>query len=157
MKVYLAGAMEFAPDGGVGWRQLVTEMLDDRGAIYFNPCTDESRILKLYDYKNGKEFVESKIIDSKRFVKCMRELAEADLVEVRSADYVFVYITPGLGGGTAGELTCAKYIYNVPVVGVWHPDANLKETSGWLYSCCDIVFDTLEEAVDYIDKRYRES
>ena len=149
-KIYLAGAMEFVPDNGAGWREKVATTLDKCGIIYFNPCTDEGAVLKRHGYTNADEFHAGKTRSAKRWTSCMRDIARDDLLQIASSDFLLVYITPGLGGGTVGELTCAKYIFNIPVIAVWHPEATKKDISGWLQACCDKHFDNFKDAITYI-------
>ena len=152
-KVYLAGAMEFAADNGAGWRDQVVSMFKEVGVDTFNPCTDEGEIFKSYQFANHKEFHGAKVDDPDRFIPCMREIAQTDLREIASSDYVLMYITPGLAGGTPGEATCSHYVFDVPVVGVWSPGCNVSNTSGWLQATCETTFSTFEEAVQYISDK----
>ena len=38
MRTYLAGAMDRVPDGGVGWRNAITPMLQELGVEVLDPC-----------------------------------------------------------------------------------------------------------------------
>ena len=38
MRTYLAGAMDRVPDGGVGWRDKITPLLESKGVVVLNPC-----------------------------------------------------------------------------------------------------------------------
>ncbi len=155
-KIYLAGAMEFAPDVGADWREKASALLESKGFRFFNPCIDEGGTFAQHNFKNHDEFHAAKTADFKKFQKCMNEVARVDLVQVASAQYVLAYITPGLGGGTVGEMTAARYIFDTPVIAVLHPDTKLEKTSGWLLACCDKIFTDFETATSYIAQRYED-
>ena len=38
MRTYLAGAMDRVPDGGIGWRNAITPMLQELNVSVINPC-----------------------------------------------------------------------------------------------------------------------
>ena len=38
MRTYLAGAMDRVPDGGIGWRNAITPMLQELSVSVINPC-----------------------------------------------------------------------------------------------------------------------
>jgi nucleoside 2-deoxyribosyltransferase len=150
VKVYLAGAMEFAPDDGRGWRAIVQALLQKENITVFNPCTEEGDIFERYNFSSHGEFHAAKIKDYERFKVCMNEIAVADLKEIASSDYILAYITPDLGGGTPGEMTYARYVLDIPVIGVMHSESTVEGASGWVMACCDEIFNSLEEAVEYI-------
>ncbi len=149
-QIYLAGAMEFTPDNGAGWRSSVTSVLKNMRYRVFNPCTDEGMILEKYGYETGKEFLADKLADYDKFEACMQDIAKVDLIQLAASNYVIAYITENLRGGTDGEVTCAKYIFNTPVIAVLEPGLEYKNCSGWVLACCDKVFYNFQEAVDYI-------
>ena len=46
MRTYLAGAMDRVPDGGAGWRDKITPLLERMGVVVLNPCDKPSEIGK---------------------------------------------------------------------------------------------------------------
>lgn len=152
-KVYLAGAMEYSEDVGAGWRLEAQEKFQQSNIIVFNPFLDESNIFDKFEFTDHHHFYAAKINNFSKFKKCMQEIAIADLIELAKSDYVLAYITPTLGGGTPGEMTVARYIMNIPVIGVLDPTCEIKSTSGWVMASCDEIFTSLDEAINSIKNR----
>ena len=47
MRAYLSGAMEYAHDEGAGWRQMMTDWLDDSfGHTVYNPVIESQNLIK---------------------------------------------------------------------------------------------------------------
>ena len=148
--------MEFAVNFGGGWRVKATALLKQHGINVYNPCTDEGSAFDTHNFKGHKDFHQAKINNFKKFKSCMNDIAKSDLIQVASSDFVLAFITPTLGGGTPGEMTCARYIFDVPVIAVLHPECEIKSTSGWVMACCDKIYDDLETAVNHIAQRIKE-
>lgn len=140
LKVYLSGAMEYSPDGGISWRQAAQKFLLDNGFEVFNPCESSEVIL----HNNGCESVEEYNVlkteidevawKRKKYLKITRKFVHLDLLELRTSDIVLVQISDKASGGTAGELTVA-YMLDIPVIGF--TEGNLSDTSGWVLACVD--------------------
>ena len=56
MRTYLAGAMDRVPDGGTGWRDKITPLLERMGVIVLNPCDKPSEVGK--EDKDTRENIE---------------------------------------------------------------------------------------------------
>ncbi len=152
MKVYLAGAIEHAPDGGAGWREELTPFLKEKlNHEIFNPCLEEVNILT---EEESRFFRQWKSEDPHRFRQTMRKLIETDLnMLVNEIDYVICLWDDHVlnGGGTHGELTMAYY-HRIPVYMV--STIPREKMSSWIVGCSTEVFDNFEELKDFLFKKY---
>ena len=146
MQVYLAGAIENAPDRGTGWRQTITPFLTEKlGHRVFDPCIAENHVLTQQELE---ELPAAKLQDLTRFRQLMRRIIQTDLTMLTTkVDYVIAYWDRYVvrGGGTHGELTMAFH-HDIPVYLV--TEFKPEEISGWVLGCCrEIFFDfsTLHE------------
>ena len=91
-QIYLAGAIEAAPDKGTRWRTIVTPQLEELGYEVFNPCLEtDGVILKELGWK---KFNWEKIRKPKwreKYLHIMRRIVEEDLKAVLASKYVLVY------------------------------------------------------------------
>ncbi len=146
-KVYLCGGMEYAGDGGAGWRKEATEALHQLGYDVFNPCTDEAPLLYPHGLKNAKEFVNLKYTDVPKFRMVMKHIIDYDLDVLTKCDVVLAYLDQTAIGGASGEMTLAYYM-KIPVVGV-QVTRDLVGIPGWNLGCVDTLFDSLAKALEH--------
>lgn len=136
--VYLAGAIERAPDGGATWRSRVQAWLTQLGFSVFNPCVEEFEVL---DAEEKKHFRHWKTENSEKFQKAIRKILDRDLHHLmhHTALVVCYYDRYAIeGAGTAGELTLA-YWAGIPVylvLGI--PRADVPS---WILGCATRVFE----------------
>ena len=89
---YLCGAMDRVPDGGVGWRNMITPILRDMGVGVLDPCnkpTDfaqENRKFReqIIVFKLNKQFNQVK--------ELMKDVVAIDLRMVDIAHFVIMYM-----------------------------------------------------------------
>ena len=151
MKVYLAGSIEHAPDGGRGWRNRLTPFLEDcLGHSVYDPARDEKKNLTREEIGCFRSW---KIEDPNRFRAVIRKIIDYDLAILSAADYVICHWDSyaALGGGTQGELTFARH-RRIPVYMV--RSVSLQEISGWVLGCADEVFGSFEELEGFLAARY---
>ncbi len=154
MLIYLAGAIERAPDLGVGWRRAITPFLkEELGHRVFDPCIEENHVLSVHEFA---EFRDWKRTDLKRFRQTMRKLIDTDLNQIaREVDYLIClwdeYVLGG--GGTHGELTLAYY-NRIPVYMV--TEMPQTEMSGWIIGCTTEIFADFDALKAYLRKAYGE-
>jgi hypothetical protein len=136
MLAYLAGAIEYAPDYGKGWRKEITPFLRSLGHKVYDPAEDERKSLSREEQENLRAW---KYTNIGRFQDTVRKIIHYDLDIVSKADYLVCYFDEnGLkGGGTSGELTFA-FSKGIPVYMV--TSLPVAEISGWLLGCCARVF-----------------
>ena len=152
MKAYLAGAMEYAPDKGCGWREEMSHFLQQElGHDVYNPCVEERIILTEEEWKHFRSW---KTTDWKRFQKTVRKLIDADLhMLLHQIDYVIcLWDQYSLrGGGTHGELTLC-YFHKIPVYMVAHMP--LSEISSWILGCVTEVFPDFASLKKFLRKKF---
>ena len=148
MKVYLAGAIEAAPDGGKAWRKAVTQFL--KGELnweVFDPSQHEQDFLTQVEKDNFRKW---KHTDIKRFRPVIKKIIDRDLNQLlNNCDAVIClwddYVIPG--GGTHGELTLA-YEHRLPVYLIL--GMPLEKVSSWIIGCTTEVFPGFAEMKQYL-------
>jgi len=152
MKVYLAGAIEHAPDSGKAWRDNVSAFLKmELGHDCYNPLIEEKKYLS---QEESEKFRSLKTTDLNRFKRIVRKLMRGDLKSINNEiDYVICFWDSYAvkGGGTYGELTFAFY-NNVPVYMVTKED--ISEISAWVLSCTANIFSNFEDLKKFLRERY---
>jgi nucleoside 2-deoxyribosyltransferase len=136
MLAYLAGAIEYAPDYGKGWRREITPFLRDLGHEVYDPAEDEKKSLSREEQENLRVW---KYTELERFQIAVKKIVDYDLDIVSKADYLICYFDEnGLkGGGTSGEVTFA-FRNRIPVYMVTAMPPT--EISGWILGCCTEIF-----------------
>ena len=143
MKIYLAGAIEAAPDEGKGWRRDISEFLNtELGWETFNPSEHEQDFLTEAE-KSG--FRQWKRTDIKRFRAVIKKIIDRDLHQLLTQCQAVIclwdeYVIPG--GGTHGELTLA-YEHNLPVYLVL--GMPVEQASSWILGCTTEIFKNFDE------------
>lgn len=155
--VYLAGPMQYTNDNGETWRQTAQKLIEGSRMSCISPLEYEEQAvgkegLKAIQgyYTNGLEDYPSEFV-----VKNMHALMAADLYAVENSDYLLVYYSGEKISGTAHECGHAwtlgkkcilvnncKSVHDIPL---------------WFFSCFSKVFNTLEEAVNYIKEKENKS
>jgi hypothetical protein len=142
MMVYLAGAIEYAPDGGRGWRREITPFLRERlGLEVYDPAADERKSLTADEQRNLRRW---KTEDLARFQATVRKIIDFDLGIVSRADLLVCYWDEHCmkGAGTSAELTLA-HRRRIPVYLVTRMP--VEEISGWILGCATRLFASFEE------------
>lgn len=152
MKVYLAGAIEHAPDGGKAWRDDISAFLNmELGHDCYNPLIEEKRYLT---EEEREKFRYLKNTDLDKFKKIVRKLMRGDLESLNNEINYMICLWDSYaakGGGTYGELTFAFY-KDVPVYMV--TEENINEISAWVLSCTTNIFENFEELKKFLRERY---
>lgn len=150
--VYLAGAIEYAPDNGKRWRQEVSQFIElEIGLSVFNPCINEQDLLSREE-KCG--FRDWKCSDRRRFLPVIRRIIDHDLSQLLNQTRFVVclwdeHVTKG--AGTAGELTAA-YMHGIPVYLVCA--IPLHSVSSWILGCASEVFETMDDLRVFLRMQY---
>lgn len=156
-QVYLAGAIERAPDGGIGWRKEITPTLKRMGFKVFNPCIETDGLLAK---KLGwKKFAIEKWRDLKennptKFTEIGKWIVDQDLIAVDNSDIMIVYFDKyvTMGAGTYGEITVARYL-DMPAYVLIAQDFLVKDIPLWVTGCATEIVTTQEELVDILSSR----
>jgi nucleoside 2-deoxyribosyltransferase len=142
MLIYLAGAIEYAPDKGKTWRDRLTPFLRSLGWDVYDPAFDEQKNLS---NEERLQFRSWKGTDLLRFQRTIRKIIDWDMEWItRRADAIVVFWDEyaGRGAGTSGELTAA-YRYGKPVYLV--AGMPVEKISGWVLGCATRVFTSFDE------------
>ena len=85
--VYLAGAMENAPDSGSAWRQELSGFINkELRHRVFNPCLEESHVLTREEFHSFRKW---KTTNLKRFREVVRKIIKTDLGKIiEEVDYI---------------------------------------------------------------------
>lgn len=141
--VYLAGAIEHAPDGGKTWRKELAAWLKEELKLdVYDPCVQEWSLLSPYEKAHLREW---KASDTSRFRSIIRRFLDNDLHTLLNATCFVVCLWDeyaGRGAGTAGELTVA-YWNKIPVFLVTGLSAT--EIPGWILACATEIFPNFEQ------------
>ncbi len=153
MLAYLAGAIEYAPDHGKGWRREVTPLLRELGFQVYDPAEDERKSLTEEEQHHLRAW---KTTDLPRFLTAVRKIIQFDLDIIARADLVICYFDEYcmMGGGTPGELTFA-HRNGIPVYMV--TPMPVKKVSGWILGCSTIIFDNFNGLKEHIKSQYKDS
>ena len=131
--VYLAGQCKDLADGGEGWRNEACRLFTNKGNRFlaFNPTL-------YFSYKECKH-------------KTQKQIKEYFLNRLSKSDICLVNLDgTNKSIGTAQEIQFAVD-HNIPVIGF-----SPKNSYPWIAEVdCTVVFDTLEEAVNYICEYYK--
>ena len=148
MKIYLAGAIEAAPDDGTTWRSEITQFLSERLSWdVFDPSRHEQDFLTEYEKANFRSW---KTTDINKFRPVISKIIDRDLNQLlNECDAVIClwdeYVIPG--GGTHGELTLA-YEHKMPVYLVL--GMPIQKVSSWIIGCTTEVFDSFDALKKYL-------
>lgn len=150
--VYLAGAIEKAPDAGCRWREEMTRFLNrELQHSVFNPCLEENHILTPYEFKNFRKW---KTTDLPRFREVVHKIINNDLnILIHEVDYIIClwdrYVLEG--GGTHGELTVA-FLNHIPVYMVSR--FPLETISSWIIGCTTEIFTDFDSLKNFLRDFY---
>lgn len=152
MRVYLAGAIEHAPDGGRGWREDLGAFLRDelRHDVY-DPAADEKKSLTDEEIAGFRRW---KLEDPGRFREAVRKIIAFDLDRIeQESDYVVALWdrAAASGGGTAAEVTLAHRIGKPVYLLLGMP---ATEASGWVIAASTEVFDSVAGLQAGLRQRY---
>ena len=142
MRVYLSGAIEYAPDHGRVWRAGVTPFLKSLGHVVYDPALDEKKNLTEEERQHFREW---KSADLPRFQRTVRKIIAYDLDYIeRKTDFILCYWDQysQKGAGTQAELTVAHRIGMPVYLVVAMP---IAEVSGWILGCSTQVFTSFED------------
>lgn len=85
-----------------------------------------------------------------------KEAMRYDLNILRKSSYVLVYFNDTNSLGTAMEIAIAHEL-KIPIIGVFDEkeDYNALDTlHPWVYNMCDVVLQSLDDAIRYIKNNY---
>ena len=153
MRAYLAGAIEYAPDGGVAWRREMAAFLSGTlGHTVHDPSALAKEHLSAEELENFRHW---KTADFPRFQETVRKIIRHDLqLVLEHSDYLVCRWCEGtrIGGGTHGELTLA-YWHQIPVYLMC--EIPVADVSSWILGCATHVYTSWDELRAALAARYR--
>jgi len=144
--VYLAGAIEKAPDRGEEWRQRIESALNGKFLI-INPCKTEKSFVTdeeleiVYDHNN-------KVVRTREYQAIMKKLIDFDLRLVKMSHVVVCLWDENCvgGGGTHGELTF--HAFNCPDGERIIISEDLDIVPGWIVGTMTKHYKTIEDFLE---------
>jgi hypothetical protein len=150
LKIYLAGAIEAAPDDGKAWRADISQFLKHELNIdSFDPSQHEQDFLTSAEKNNFRQW---KSTDINKFRPVIKKIIDRDLEQLLEKCHAVICLWDDHvihGGGTHGELTLA-YEHKMPVYLVL--GMPLEKVSSWIVGCTTEIFLNFEELKQYLLK-----
>lgn len=129
INIYLAGASKHEPDEGMGWRRKLVDEWEDLGINFINP-------LNFFRY-------------SETWHQSSKQVKYYYLSRLKKADTVLVNLNNSDSScGTCQEIQYAVD-HDIPVIGFGR-----QNVYNWLEVDCQCIFDTMDEAMEYIYNYY---
>jgi len=147
MSVYLAGAIERAPDFGRVWREDFETWASNHDVVCVNPCKNEHNLISDAGLEDEADFLDLQHTNPPRFKEVMQGIIDYDLDIVDEVDAIVVYYNEFVpaGAGSQGEITYA-YRTGKPVYLV----QAIEKLPGWIVGCTTKIFDTIEDLQNYL-------
>ena len=137
-RIYLSGGMKnITLEEANSYREYIkNDILDEKDAYkysvdIFNPC-------KAFNYEDDSSY------------KSNRQVLAYEMYMLRTSDLVLVNFNDPSSLGTMAEISIA-YDRNIPVIGI---NADKNELHDWQVEMCDVIFDSIDEAVSYVKEYY---
>lgn len=144
--VYAAGAIEKAPDKGIGYRRDLKAAMEFTKVSIVDPCDFA------YNLFQGKQktLQEVDAVCSLRdsYIKT-RTVVEGDCAAVVETEAVMALIDQYLGSGTTSELTVAV-AFKRPVYAVLGEGMELKDVTPWVRCCPSRYFGSIQALANFV-------
>lgn len=149
-KAYLAGAIEQAPDHGVGKRDTLKPILEAMGIEGVNPCDfkyNQGDFPTMWSYTKDA---------SHSLSDCLRyssKIVDGDLQEILTCDVIIAILDENCGPGTGSELTLASH-EGIPVIGLIIDDKEeyWRKIHPWILSRVDTFCFSVRELKKTLDE-----
>lgn len=149
-RVYLAGAMDRAPDRGATWRDSITPFLYEMGIVVFNPISKPTDI-GLEDHDSHA--IKVKLKEKQRYDELssmMKTIRAVDLRLVDISDFLIVNLNLDIHPcGTYEEIFWANRQKKPIII---HMEQGKQHTPDWLFGTIphQMIFSTWNEIKDYL-------
>lgn len=150
MRTYLAGAMDRVPDGGIGWRDAITPMLEELKVSVLNPCKKP--------IESAKEGPETRMAiqhykDTGQFHRIREEyghIRNADLRCVDVSDFLIAHIDINVHACGAYEEIATANRQKKPVL-IWCEQGK-QLAPNWLFFMLphEHIFGTMDSLLSYL-------
>lgn len=149
--VYLAGAMEKAPDGGVKWRRKATKLLKKYRVNVFDPTFEEDKVLSELcntDLTSLRKMDKS----SHAFKRVATAIWGRDMYMIAKTQILLVYLDEAVfqSSGTLCEMSHA-HDRGIPVIAVY-PEMDWNRIPLWTVACITFMVPDLKEATQIVGR-----
>lgn len=144
--VYAAGAIEKAPDKGVGYRKDLKSAMEFTKVSVVDPCDFAYNLFQGKQKTLQEVDATSTLRDS--YIKT-RMVVEGDCAAVVETEAVIALVDQYLGSGTTSELTVAV-AFKRPVYAILGSDIELKDIVPWVRCCASRYFRSIQELTDFV-------
>lgn len=146
--IYLAGQINSNPRT-YEWRDRFTELVKDEPSIVIvNPCANKFNQSMRELKGDGIRFAKEAMKRSQRILRAK------DYQMVKMCNVIVVHLcfsTPEKPMvGTIQELTWARDIFNIPVIGITEDEESIYTTHSWIDECISAKVSTVDEAAQMI-------
>ncbi|MEO1943021.1 MAG: hypothetical protein ABGY11_01850 [Candidatus Thioglobus sp.] len=150
MRTYLAGAMDRVPDGGVGWRNAITPMLQELGVEVLAPC--DKPIASAKDGPALRQIIEyyKQTGQFQRIRDEYTHIRNADLRCVDVSDFVIAHIDINVHMCGSYEEIATANRQKKPVL-VWCEQGKMS-VPNWLFFMLphEQMFSTMDQLLAYL-------
>lgn len=150
MRTYLIGAMDRVPDGGIGWRERITPLLEEMNVNVINPCNKP--IYSVVENKETRSNIDN-LKQTEQYDKIRilyGNIRNADLRCVDISDFLVCHIDINIHAcGTYEEIVTANR-QKKPVL-VWCEQGK-SHAPNWLFFMLphENIFSTMEDLIKYL-------
>lgn len=136
IQIYLAGACKYIDDEGAEWRERATKMLE-QAAEWQGVKLKVINPLTYFSYADNKH-------------KSHKQIKQFYINKIRHCDVVLINLNDSDKSVGSGQEVQFAVCNNIPVVGF-----GKNNVYPWIAEVdCEVVFDVITEAVDYIRDYY---
>lgn len=153
-RVYLVGAMDRVPDGGVQWRDRITPFLEGMGVKVLNPCDPKTKAMIAITEEESRGVIQH-YKDTTQYHRIKPEfgiIRGADLRCVDVSDFIIAHIDIEVHAcGTYEEITTANR-QKKPVL-IWCEQGK-KNAPNWLFFMLphEHIFGSMEDLMYYLSQ-----
>ena len=151
MRVYLVGAMDRVPDGGVGWRNSITPHLLEFGLKVLNPC---SSIKNIEENENSRKTIEQykKLGQYEKIKQQFSIIRNNDLRCVDISDFLICHIDLEIHACGSYEEIATANRQKKPILVVCKQGKD--QAPNWLFFMLphEHIFSNVEDLLHYLKK-----
>jgi nucleoside 2-deoxyribosyltransferase len=149
---YLAGAIDFAKDLGVGWRDEIKAKTKGMGIRYLDPCKKMENLAK--DVGEEQRAIDRLKAEGKfeELREMMKKIVRSDLRMIDYSDFMICYIDPQVhSAGTYHELVLSLSQKKPTLIVI---KGGIVKSPSWIFgiSKIDYMFDSIDDVCSYLNR-----